>query len=100
MSYELNEIAASLQDRLATANRKESEAESNLRDAQQEKSEVQASIQRVKLLRSGDRQLAIDDCLECFVLHKRDSKMTAIPSDSNVDIFRCRVCGYEKEIEP
>ncbi len=97
MSYGLDKIAESLQDRLAEMSRKESEAKSDLLDTQHEKLKVEASIDRINLLSSGVNQLAIDDCIECFVLHGRDSKMTAIPSDSDVDNFRCRICGYETE---
>ncbi len=99
MGRGLDEIAESLQDRFAEVSRKESEAKSDLLDAQHEKFKVQASIDCLNLLRSGVTQLATDDCIQCFVLHGRDSKMTAIPSDSDVDNFRCRICGYETEIE-
>ena len=100
MNDELHDIAESLQNRLAEANRKESNAESELLEAQQEKLKVQASIERIDLVRSGSRPLAIDDCLECFVIHGRDSKMTPIPSDTEDDLFRCRVCGNEIEVKP
>ena len=99
MGRALDQIAESLQDRFAEVSRKESEAKSGLLDAQHEKFKVQASIDCLNLLRSGVTQLATDDCIQCFVLHGRDSKMTAIPSDSDVDNFRCRICGYETEIE-
>ena len=98
MGRALDQIAESLQDRLAEVSRKESEAKSGLLDAQHEKFKVQASIDRTDLLRSGVNQLATDDCIQCFVLHGRDSKMT-VPSNSDVDNFRCRICGYETEIE-
>ncbi len=100
MSNELQDIADSLQNRLAEASRKESEARSDLFEAQQEKLELQAAFERVDLLSSGKLLLDIDDCIECFVFHKRDSKMTQIPSDSAIDKFRCRACGYEREVKP
>ena len=97
MGRALDQIAESLQDRFADVSRKESEAKSGLLDAQHEKFKVQASIDCLSLLRSGVTQLATDDCIQCFVLHGRDSKMTAVPSDSDVVNFRCRICGHETE---
>ena len=100
MNTELNEIAESLNTRLSNLEHQEVTIKGNLSEVQQEKSETQVAIKRINLFRSGSRHLAIDDCINCFIRHGRDSKMTAIPSDSGIDLFRCRQCGHEKEVEP
>ena len=60
---------------------------------------IQAALDRAKLLESGGRKLDTSDCMDCFVRHGRITKMTAIPSDDGIDIFRCRKCWDRKEID-
>jgi len=100
MNTELNEIAESLNTSLSNVQHQEATIKGHLSEVQQEKSETQAAIERINLYRSGSRPLAIDECLNCFIRHGRDSKMTAIQSDSGIDLFRCRECGHEIEVKP
>jgi len=39
-------------------------------------------------------------CPECFYMHERESILHTIGSESGVDRFRCRECGYEIETTP
>lgn len=100
MNAELHEIAESLDTRLAELNQKETAIQTDLAKVQQEKSEAQAAIQRIQLLRSGQRQLVNYGCLDCYVFHDISTEMSQLESDTGTDLFRCRKCGYEMEIEP
>ncbi len=60
---------------------------------------IQAALERAKLLEVGERKLATSDCMDCFVRHGRITKMASIPSDNGIDIFRCRKCWDEKELD-
>lgn len=60
---------------------------------------IQAALDRAKILESGERKLDTSDCMDCFVRHGRIIKMAQIPSDDGIDIFRCRKCWDEKELD-
>ena len=100
MNSELDEFAHAYKARLVAANRNESEGKAITLAAQQESATLKSALDRIDLLESGDRKLAIDECIECFIDHGVISKMTQPSSDSDVDLFHCHKCGYRKEVEP
>lgn len=99
MNTKLDELLDELEGRHIEAMQKVTKSQHDELEAQKELASVQAALDRAKLLEVGERKLATDDCMDCFVRHGRIVKMSPQDSETGIDIFNCPKCWDQKEID-
>ncbi len=100
LTDDIRDIADTVYVRFAALRDQEADRKARLADTQKKKLELEAAVDRVELLRQGGVELPAYSCVNCYVFHDQISQMSQIPSDTGIDLFRCRTCEHEMEIEP
>ena len=68
-----------------------------------EEDAAQAELQMTKietaLLRAKVPQSHVNICIECWIIHGRESDLYAVPHEdpSHYDRMKCKICGYVQD---
>ena len=99
MTYKFLDVIEGIKANLSY---KSDKANQELQQIDARQAELKAELAELEPRRLRARSLISRDdliCADCFIIHNRESPLTAIPGDDHVDRFRCRKCNAEYELD-
>jgi hypothetical protein len=96
----LKQLSQTTKDSLSRLVEQEATLNAELTVIQQEKEQMQAALDRIELIRSGEHDLGRYDCMYCFVLNGNTTEMKPTPSETDCLMLYCSGCERKFEFKP